>query len=73
MIRFNDRNILSYKLVYLNSLISISTASKMSEEPAAAAIAIAIISTRKSSERKRKQRTVWVKPWLCRIRPNNLK
>ena len=60
MIRFDDSNI-SYKLVYLNSLISISTESTISEEPAATATAIAIIPKRKNTERKRKRRTAWVK------------
>ena len=67
MIRFGDSNI--YKLVQGNSLVSISTESTMSEELAAAAIVIAIISKRKNTERKRKRRTVWVKPWLYQ-RPN---
>ena len=62
MIRFDDSNI--YKLVYGNSLIPISTESTMSEELAAAAIVIVIISKRKNTERKRKPRTVWVKPSL---------
>ena len=49
MIRFDDPNILTYKLAYLNSLISISTESTMSEELAAAAVVIAIISKGKIS------------------------
>ena len=42
MIHFDDSNIVLYKLVHLNSLISISTESAMSKELAAAAIVIAI-------------------------------
>ena len=61
MIRFDDLTILSYKLVYLNSLISISTGSTMSEEIADTATAIVIIPKSKNIERKRKCRTVWVK------------
>ena len=61
------------KLIYLNSWISISTESVMSEELAAAAIVITKISKRKNTEQKRKRRTVWVKPWLYRIIPNNSK
>ena len=49
MIRFDVSNILTYKLAYLNSLISISTESTMSEELPAAAIVIAIISKGKNS------------------------
>ena len=63
----------SYKVVYLHSLISISTESTMSEELAAAAIVTAIISETKNTGRKRKQRTAWMKPWLCRIIENNFK
>ena len=62
MIRFDVSNILTYKLAYLNSLISISTESTMSEELAAAAIVIAIISKGKNSGWKRQKRnwgTVW--------------
>ena len=47
MIRFDYSNILSYKLAYSNSLISISTKSVMSKELAAAAIVISITSKRK--------------------------
>ena len=61
------------KLIYLNSWISISTESVMGEELAAAAIVITKISKRKNTEQKRKRRTVWVKPWLYRIIPNNSK
>ena len=70
MIRFDDSKILSYKLVYLNCWISISTENVMSEELAATAIAIAIILKRKNTEQK-KRGTVLVKPWLCKIIPNN--
>ena len=49
------QTILSYKLVYMNSLVSISTKSTMSEELAATAIGIAIISPKKNTERKRKR------------------
>ena len=73
MIRFDDSNILSYKLVYLNSWTSISTQNAMREELATAAIAIAIISKSKNTARKRKQKTVWVRPWLCRIILNSFK
>ena len=45
----------------------------MSKELAAAAIVIAIISKRKNTGRNRKRRTVWVKPWLCRLIENNFK
>ena len=45
----------------------------MNEELAATSVAIAIISKRKNTKRKRKRRTVWIKPWLCRIIPNNFK
>ena len=45
----------------------------MSEELAAAAIVTAIISETKNTGRKRKQRTAWMKPWLCRIIENNFK
>ena len=44
-------------IISLNSLISISTESTMSEEFAAIATAIAIIPKRKNTERKRKRRT----------------
>ena len=47
MIRFDYSNILSYKLAYSNSLISISTKSVMSKELTAAAIVISITSKRK--------------------------
>ena len=50
-------------------MISISTKSTMSEELVAAAIATTIISKRRSAERKRKRKTVWVTPCVCR-RPN---
>ena len=73
MIRFDESNILLYKLVYLNSLISISTESTMSKELKAAAVVIAIILKRKNTGRIRKRRTVSVKPWLCRIIENNFK
>ena len=53
--------------------MSISTESRMIEELAATAIAIAIISKNKNTKQKRKRRIVWVKPWLCRIIPNNFK
>ena len=43
MIRFDDSNIFSYKLIYLNPLISISIENTMSEKLAAIATAIAII------------------------------
>ena len=45
----------------------------MSEEIAATTTTIAKISTRKNTERNRKQGTVSVKPWLFRIIPNNFK
>ena len=63
----------AYKLVYLNSLIAISTDTTMSEEPGATAIAIAVNPKIKNTKRKRKRRTVRMKPWLCRIVPNNFK
>ena len=44
MIRFDDFNILSHKLVHLSFLISIPTESSISEEVSAATIVIAIIS-----------------------------
>ena len=72
-ILFDDSNILSYKPVYLNSLVSIWTESTMSEELTAVATAIVIISKRKNTERKRKWRTALVKLWLCRKIPNNFK
>ena len=72
-ILFDDSNILSYKPVYLNSLVSIWTESTMSEELTAVATAIVIISKRKNTERKRKRRTALVKLWLCRKIPNNFK
>ena len=60
MMRLDDSNILLYKFVYLNFLISVSTESTMSKELAPAAIVIEIISKVKNTGRKRKQRTVWV-------------
>ena len=51
---FDDSDMQSYKLVYSNSLISISTESTMSDEPAVTATVIAIIPGKKSSERKTK-------------------
>ena len=73
MIRFDDSTILSYKLVYLNSLISISAESTMSEKLTATTNAIVIIPKRKNTKRKTKRKTVWVKLCLCRIIPNNFK
>ena len=73
MIRFDNSNILLYKHVYLNALISISTESTMREELAAIATAIAIIPKRKNTERRRKRRTTWVKLWLCRKFPISFK
>ena len=52
MIWFDNSNIQSYKLVSLNSLISISTESAMSEELAASATATAIIPRRKTLNKK---------------------
>ena len=43
MIKFDDSHIFSYKLIYLNPLISISIENTMSEKLAAIATAIAII------------------------------
>ena len=50
MVRLDNSNILLHKLIYLNSLIFISTESTMSKELAAAAVAIAIISKRKKKQ-----------------------
>ena len=53
MTQFDDSNILSCELVYWNSLISIATEIKMSEQLAAAAIANAIVLKRKKQNEKK--------------------
>ena len=50
MIRLKDSTILLYRLVYLNSFISISTESTVSEELAVTAAANVKISKRKNTE-----------------------
>ena len=52
MIRFNDSNIFSYKLIYLNLLISISIENTVSEKLGAIATAIAIIQKEKALNEK---------------------
>ena len=52
MIKFDDSHIFSYKLIYLNSLISISIESTMSEKLAAIATATAIIQKEKTLNEK---------------------